>query len=314
VRIGEEQGKAWHKDLLQNRVRVEYLWGPNFDVYYDTKPEIAQQVLDGAEGALRVAYRTLEPTAMELPQGLKARMRLHVFVKQPAYARFAKYFDKKEKCSSVVKGWVRRAQRQHAFWWVQPTAVVSAYKFPNTTRTVVSNIVHNMSFNLLTLYNFNFRFPKPWLQEGFAYFLEMEAYGYSDTFNLHRAGTAAASASGEPVWIDSNKWKKTILRLVVEGQDPPLKRIVRMETEQLGYAELVKSWSVVSYLVGLGKADFQAFMRGTKDREKAHPMEESLKEVYGLSWRQLDQKWRAWVQTEYLSPEEKAAREKKTEE
>ena len=52
---------------------------------------------------------------------------------------------------------------------------------------------------------------------------------------------------------------------------------------------------------------FEAFLAADKDREKT--TEDALKEAYQLTWRTLDQKWRAWVQTEYLTPEEKAALE-----
>jgi hypothetical protein len=171
--------------------------------------------------------------------------------------------------------------------------VVGVYKFPNTPRTFISNAVHNAGLIILTRYRFNYRFPAQWMLDGFAYYLEMESIGYSETFSLSRQGTGAAAAGGKPVWADSDKWRGALKRLVGEGGDPPMKRISRMNQDQLGYVELVKSWSVMECLIRLDRDKFEAFIAADKDRGKT--TEDALKEVYGWDWRQLDLKWRAYV-------------------
>lgn len=300
IRIGEAEGKAWLEELQKGRTQVQYRWGPGVDLYTDTEEDVTAEVQKGVEAVFRGFRALLKPAPAEYPEGVDGRVRVHVFAKQPAYARFALWFDGQEKCEELIAGWARAAQRQHAFWWVQPLGVVGAYRFPNTTRTVTSNAAHNMAFILLTRYRFNYRFPAPWLLEGFAYHLEMEAYGYSDTFNLHRAGTVAAQGGGVTAWADSARWRTALKELVAQGQDPPLKRIALMSTEQLGYPELVKSWSVVEFLVRRDRVKFKAFLDAGKDRERTQ--EEALTEALGWTWRELDQAWRDYVTADFQLP------------
>ncbi len=297
VRVGEAEGKAWLEELRQGHVAVSYRWSPHVDLYGDTDEETTKTVLDGAEAAWRALYQVLAPGPDEMPEGVDGRIRIHVFTKQPGYARFVQVFDGKAKCSEVSPGWMRSAQRQHAFWWVQPIGVVGAYKFPNTTRTLRSNAVHNMGFLLLTQYHFDYRFPPAWLEEGFAYLLEMEAYGSSDTFNLHQQGTAAASGAGQTPWADTEQWRGLLKDLVSQGQDVSAKRLSVMPADQLGYPELAKSWSLLELLYRTDAKKLRAFLAATKDRSKS--VEDALKEAYGWTWHDLDEKWHAYVAADF---------------
>jgi hypothetical protein len=292
VRVGEKEAKAWRDELTASRVRTEFEWTPNLDVYYDVKAEHAKRVIKGAEDAFGVFFKTMQPDADDFASGVKGRVRMHLFNKLPAYARFAAFFDKKEKCSDLIKGWLPAVRRQHSFWWVDPIGVVGVYKFPNTPRTFISNAVHNLGLILITRYGFNYRFPRQWLLEGFAYYLEMEALGYSDTFSLSRGGTAA-SAAGRPAWADSDKWREALRALVAQGGDPPMKRLARMSSDQMHYIELVKSWSVVECLIRKDRKQFVQFVDADKDR--ANTMEDALRKVYGWGWRDLDRVWRRYV-------------------
>ncbi len=313
VKVGEKEGQAWGEAILAgSRVRLRYTWAPNFDLYTDMEPEAAAQIIDAAEGCLRVLRATLRPAPEEMPSGVEGRIRLHVFNKLPAYARFTKFYDQEVKCDEIVKGWGRSAAKQHAWWWVQPIGCVGAYKFPNTTRTVVSNAVHHAAMIQLTQYRFNYRFPAQWLLEGFAYYLEMEAMGYSDTFSVSRGGSAAAAESGKPAWLDSSKWQLALRGAVAEGRDPPMKRLARMSQDQLGYPELVKAWSVVDFMIRLDRAKFEAFIDATKDVENT--VDDALKATYGMSWTQLDGAWRAFVSANFMTPAEIAAAEAAAEE
>jgi len=293
VKVGEKEGKDWHEELTNSRIRTSYRWSPNVDAYYDVEADQAKRVVDGAEAAFTVFFRTLEPDEQAYPRGVQGRVRLHLFNKLPSYGKFADFFDKKEKCTELIRGWLPAVRRQHSFWWVDPVGVVGVYKFPNTPRTFISNAVHNMGLILLTRYRFNYQFPRQWLLEGFAYYLEMEALGYSDTFSLSRGGTAAATDAGRPVWADSDKWREALKGLVAGGNDPPLKRIVQMTSDQMHYIELVKSWSVVECLIRYDRKLFLRFLEADKDR--ANTEEDALRKVYGWGWRDVDNLWRKYV-------------------
>jgi hypothetical protein len=296
VRVGEAEGKAYADEASKAaRVTLAHLWTPHFDVCHELDAALGERIGQGLEKAYAEARRVLRPEGDDLPETLAERQRVVLFKKAPAYARFAEWLGQRLKIEAQQPGWARAIQRQPAFWWVQDEPTVSVYQFPNIDKTVVSNAVHNAALVLLTRYRMNFRFPSPWLREGFAYHLEMAALGYTLTFTLGRGGgTNQGGTDTAPPWADSEKWKQALAGAVAAGTDPPLKRLAAMQPEELGYAELVKSWSVVDYLVRLDAAKFKAFVDGAK-AARDEPEEEALTAAFGLGYRQLDEKWRAWV-------------------
>jgi hypothetical protein len=185
--------------------------------------------------------------------------------------------------------------------------VVSAYQFPNPDRTLVSNALHNVGLVLLTRYRFNYRFPSAWLSEGFAYHLELETLGYSESFTIGRSSVAGTGEAGggttegeRPAWSESGKWPAALQQLVTAGTDPPLRRLAEMTQDQMGYEELVKSWSVVTFLVQWDAARFKQFVDGSKKRDAVE--EEALQAAYGADFREVDRKWRAWVAAGFKGP------------
>jgi len=296
VRVGEAEGKAWGLLASQGaRVPLAPLWTPHFDVLHEVPAPLATQTAEGLEKAYAVLRRVLAPQDDELPETIAERMRIVLVLKAPAYARFAEWFGSRNKIEAQQPGWSKAVQRQPAFWWVDPEPAVGVYQFPNIDKTVISNAVHNAGLVLLTRYKMNFRFPSPWLREGFAYLLEMEALGYSLTFTLGRGGgTNQGGGDTAPPWAESAKWKEALKAAVAAGTDPPLKRMGTLQMEALGYPELVKAWSVVDYLLRWDKARFKAFVDAAKVGRDA-PEEDALVLATGLSYRQLDERWRAWV-------------------
>jgi hypothetical protein len=237
----------------------------------------------------------LKPTADEYPETLEERVRLALLNKLPGYVRFSKWFAKTYNVEAMSPGWGRAVQRQHGWWHVQDHRWTGNYQFPNIDKTFVSNVVHNTGLILLTRYKANYAFPSVWLMEGFAYYLEMEAIGYSLSFTLGRGGGSGGAGEGEtgPVWADSAKWRGALTKLVNGGQDPPLRRIARMTLDQFRYVELIKSWSVVECLIRWDAKKFKKFIDLSKDRSKTE--EEALTEAFGVDYRKLDKKWRAYV-------------------
>ena len=303
MRVGQKEGAAYAADA-GNAAHVTLVpyWGPHFDVLAEVDAAVAQQSLDGLEKAFGVLRRELNPEGEDFPEILEKRVRVTLFKKAPAYARFAEWFGAKNKIDAQQPGWSRSVQRQPAFWWVEPDPMVSVYQFPNVDKTVISNAVHNAGLVLLTLYKMNFRFPSPWLREGFAYHLEMESLGYSLSFTLGRGGgTNQGGGDTAPPWAESAKWKTALKAAVAGGTDPPLKRLSTMTPEQMGYPELVKSWSVVDYLARWDPAKWKAFVDTLKANRDA-PEEDALTSATGMNFRQLDEKWRAWVTAGFGKP------------
>lgn len=300
VRLGEDEGKAWAARVTKDtRLGLRYVWAPHFDVLTELNEALTKRVIDAAEASYHEARRVLKMTEEEYPMTVRERIQLVLFKKAPGYVRFAKWFDKDTGCEDLSPGWVRAIQRQPSFYWVHPAKTVSAYVFPNTDKTFTSTVNHNVGLILLTRYNFNVRFPSNWLQEGFAYYLEMKTAKYTDSFALGSGASAPGGGAEAPAWTDSDKWKAELTKLVAEGRDPPLKRIARMGFDGFGYVELVKAWSVIDFLIQWDEKRFKKFIDATKviDSEGIEADEEaSLKEAYGAGYRKIDRKWREYVQ------------------
>lgn len=296
IKVGYEEGKAFAaRAARESRVNLRYHWSPHFDALSEVNPAVTKRILEASEKAFAVMRSTLKPTQDEYPETVEERIKLVLNVKVPGYVRFAKWLDQAFKVDELVPGWARAVQRQHSWWWVQDHRLVGCYQFPNTDKTFVSNVVHSAGLVLLTRYKANYTDPSVWLREGFSYYLEMEAHGYSQSFTLGRGGGTGAAAAGTKgaVWIDSEKWRGELAKLVAAGQDPPLRRIARMSMDQFRYVELVKSWSVVEFLVRWDRDKFKQFVDVSKDRSQNE--EEGLQQAYKTGYRGVDQKWREYV-------------------
>lgn len=303
TRVGAKEATGYAADA-GNAARVTLVphWGPHFDVLAEVDEAVAKQALEGLEASYGVLRRALAPADGDLPETLENRVRVALFRKAPAYARFCEWFGARNRIDAQQPGWSKSVQRQPAFWWVQTEPAVAVYQFPNTDKTLISNAVHNAALVLLTKYRMNYRFPPAWLREGFAYVLEMESIGYSLSFTLGRGGgTSQGGTDTAPPWADSAKWKQALKAAVAAGQDPPLKRMASLEPEQMGYPELVKAWSVVDYLIRRDRTRFKAFVDQAKHARDA-PEEDALQAVLGMNYRQVDEAWRAWVAKGFGTP------------
>lgn len=303
-KIGEREGQAFVKKSVEStRVDFQYEWTPHFDVVYEVNPELAKRIGDSAEKAhavMREVFRTTEKT---YPHTEQERVKLVLCNKAPAYTRFSQFFGELIKAEEIVPGWARAIQRQHGYWWVQDVPLTAGYQFPNTDKTFVSNVIHNGAMVLLTRYRWADSRPGQWLmahhwlREGFAYYLEMEALGYTHSFTLGRGGSGESPGAKGPIWVESDQWRAGLKNLVGEGADPPIKRIAKMTGDMFGYVELVKTWSVVECLIRWDPLRFERFVALTKEGEKEE--EQCLQEAYGVGWTQLDQKWRDYVGNDF---------------
>jgi hypothetical protein len=297
IKVGEKEAKAraaaWTK---ATSVTIQSLWAPHVDLFHELEPEQAKTVLEAAEKTV-VAFRKL---VQPEPGDRIADLRLPVvcFVKAPAYARFAQVFSDENRITFIPgqENFPEQAKRQPGFWNVQPP-LSGHYLFPNTVQRLASGVSHNVTPILLTLWK-RPQFPSVWLREGLAYVLEMQAIGRSETYTVGKGG---GMGGGDPAsWVDSAKWKETLGAAVRAGQDAPIPRLSKMGMDQMSYPELVKSWSVVDYLVQSDPAKFRAFLVASKKRD--HPEEEAFREAYGHDFRALETKWRAFVDAGFKVP------------
>ena len=296
IKVGYKEGEALCAEAIrEGRVKVAYHWSPHFDALAEVKPELAKHVLDACEKGYGVLRRTLHPTPEDYPETKEERILLALLLKMPGYVRFSRWFAKRFDADSLTPGWANAVQRMKGWWWIQDVRAVCVYQFPNTDKTLISNALHDAALVMLTRYKANFAAPSVWLRQGWAYYVELQAIGYSESFTLGRGGGTGAAANGEqgPVWLDASKWKGALQGLVNQGQDPPMRRIARMTLDQFRYVELVKSWSIIDFLMAWDPVKFKRFIDLSKDRSKDE--EVALKEAFGVDFRHLDEKWRAYV-------------------
>jgi hypothetical protein len=299
IRVGEKEGLARAKAVAAaTGSELSYLWGPHLDLAHEIKPEEAQAVLDAGEKAFRAALRLLKPGPADGLNDL--RVQAFVFQRSPAYGRFVDFFAKEQDIASMpgLESWNRSTSKQKSFWWTDPVAVTGHYLFPNPAAVLSSNVLHNLGSILLNRYRFNYRFSSQWLMEGFAYVLELDATGTTMSFTLGKSG--GAGGIDPAVWNDAKQWKTALGTLVASGQDLPLPRLAVASFGQFGYTDLVKSWSVVDFLVRLDAAKFKAFVDGSKLRDRTE--EQALRDAYGFDYRGADSKWRAFVQAGFQLP------------
>ena len=303
IKLGFAEGKELTERIIrEGRLKMAYHWGPHFDAHAELGPQLAKRIVDSSEKAFAVMRKTLRPTQEDYPETIDERIHLFLLKKMPGYVRLSTWFDKTFDVESLTPGWKTAIQRQNTWWHVQDIRAATVYQFPNTDKTVVSNAVHAAGLLMITRYKANYEFPSVWLREGFAYYLEMEALGYTQTFSLGQGGGTGAAGAGMkgPVWADSAKWREALKQVVNEGNDPPLRRLAKLTVDQTNYVRLVKSWSVVEFLIRWDAAKFKRFIDLSKDRSRTE--EEALKEAYGASYQKVDARWRQYVQAGFQVP------------
>jgi hypothetical protein len=299
VRLGEEKGKA-RVAKLSKAVEGEfaYLWGPHVDLYHELKPEEGQMILAGVEKAWEEFAAILKPGEGD---GLGERVEVVCAHKAPTMARYTQFFSEENGINKMrgQEHWAQSTRGQRVAWWPDPP-MVCGYLFPNTPKALTSNITHHVVITWLTRYRFNYRFSNKWLQEGFAYAIELRTLGESQTFTVDVQG---ALGGIDPVLLqDSSKWQASLKTLVAGSQDTPAPRLTA-KGAQFSMPDLLKVWSLVDCLLKIDPVKFKAFIDTTKKREfRDEPDEKSLHEAFGFDFRALETRWRAWVGAGFGTP------------
>jgi hypothetical protein len=289
--VGEAEGKARAAVLSAALgTPLAALWGPHVDVFHDLAEADARTVLDAAERAHAAVVSLLAPGEGEPLRD--QRVQVLLFDKATPYARFAEHFAKEQGIHAMAgfEHWAKTSSRQKSFWWTDPVAVTAHTLFPNPVKVLASGVVHNVALVLLNRHRFAFRWNSTWLQEGFAYHVEMATLGWSDSYTVGRGGDDV----GDPApWQDAKSWRTALRGALDAGKTLPVPRLAEATLDGLGLVELVKAWSVVDLLVALDRTKFKTFVDGTKARGKSE--EDALREAYGLDYDGLEARWKTYV-------------------
>jgi hypothetical protein len=301
IRVGDAEAKARGAALSKEMgLTLKVEWAPHVDLFHELEPADAAEMLSAAEKTARAFDRLMKPGPEDRLDGV--RVALHVFQKAPTYARFCEAFAKEAQVAEIgpaFAGWAKQAGRVPGFLWPKPGPTIGVHVFPFRPEDVASRVAHMTAQGLLGRYRHDYRrMASPWLSEGFAYVLELEARGTTSTYTSGRAGIAGGGDPGP--WMDVKRWKDALKVAVAASQDTPAPRLFTATEDQIQLPDLVKSWSLVDHLIRLDRAKWKLFVDRSKERETTD--EDALRAAYGIDARALESRWRAWVEKGFVGP------------
>ena len=185
-------------------------------------------------------------------------------------------------------------RKQKGFFLIDPDCWIVGYVFPFPKAQMRHTIVHKLSHVLLLRCKpfKGISWPNWWLVEGLGEMQEIAALGSCQVFCIttgYGESTGDAKAIGE-------SWKAEVKKIAGAGGDRKLSEIAVLGLNDLTPWDLVKSWSVVHYLVNLDPEKFAALVRRLKERV---PASDAMKEIYGATLDEIDGRWREFVRKTY---------------
>jgi tetratricopeptide (TPR) repeat protein len=133
-----------------------------------------------------------------------------------------------------------------------------------------------------------------WLHEGMAYYFTRLMKDSAATYCVDLAGTTPGSRGKN--YQDPTNWPIVCKVWVREGKDPDINAILKCDNlAELDGGETVKAWSLVDFLLVEHREKFIELCKGLKNSN----VEKALKEAFGWSIADLDQRWKTYVKACY---------------
>ncbi|MCK6479512.1 MAG: hypothetical protein HUU06_05585 [Planctomycetaceae bacterium] len=188
---------------------------------------------------------------------------------------------------------VELMKTQKGFYLVDPDCWIVGYQFPFPKEQTRHTVVHKLSHVMLLRWHFKgASWPNWWIVEGLGEVQEINAFGSCQVFCI-TTGYGEPAADGK--WIGES-WKAEAKRLVASSGDLRFRDLVTRSLNDLSPHDLVKSWSLVHYLLSLDREKFAKLVLLLKDRM---PASEAVPQVYGASLDDIDARWRDFVRKTY---------------
>lgn len=165
-----------------------------------------------------------------------------------------------------------------------------------------SNLIFNLTINMIDGYKHYSYEPPIWLREGLGHWFERD--------NDPRFNTFDSSEGGQADMFNKVDWEPEVAKLVAKGDAPTMAQLVNLRN----FAEMNKehhlaTWSIVDFLVrahptflpalldrvkGLVNAEFRDDGTTLPDVQR-----EAFRELLGWTYGQLDGAWHEFVLTHY---------------
>lgn len=137
---------------------------------------------------------------------------------------------------------------------------------------------------------------RSWMREGFAMFTSINEYG---TNRLYCSTNTKYANNVEIADKNSDSAYQLVCFDIIEGaleKTYPWSEMVQRDLNQLDFADLAKSWSVVDFLMREHLDEFKKYI-SLLSRYKNE--EDALKEAFGWTGAELDEHWEAFVESSY---------------
>ena len=199
---------------------------------------------------------------------------------------------KKNTRTEIVDLW----RRMKGFSYIDTDCWIVGYQFPYPKEQTRHTIVHKLSHVLLQRWhNKGSAWTQWWMLEGFGVVQEVNAFGSCQVYCI-TAGYGEHPGADKPI---GDSWKADAKRMAAAGGDRPLKDLVVKGLNELEPYDLVKSWSLVHYLLALDREKFARLVVELKGKGKGQPASEAFPLVYGAPLEAIDDRWREFVKRTY---------------
>lgn len=230
------------------------------------------------------------PARLDGHYGSKGRSELYVFPKAEPYREFGRHFF--------------GAAGQHAsYWWHGQTEVIigAFHGGGMDSGQLLARFDHMVAHDLVYQYRAFYHYLPAWVPNGIAHHFAQRNKKVKNTYILlgmpskpHRAGWEWDKDGSKTNW-----WREA-KALVRAGEARSITKLgLQTHYQELHPRYHVQAWSMINYMIGMGKGRFRTFM----DEIKNKPEDESLLEVqqraflrgYGVNMVQFEKHWKQWV-------------------
>jgi hypothetical protein len=198
---------------------------------------------------------------------------------------------------------IKNTQRWHFFQEGLMTVSIHAQQGnlrqdPALHGHVAFNLAHNL-YDALNHYSYD---TPIWLHEGLAHFMEREIDPRNNSFDSGEGAVADMTSKAN--------WRPEVLKLIASGEAPRMAELMAVKSySELKLVHHFVTWSIFDFLQRVRPTETAKFMWALKQNYNAQgiPTGDNLhewhrtkfKEIFGWSYQEFDDQWRAWALSFY---------------
>ncbi|MAG56962.1 MAG: hypothetical protein CMJ83_11765 [Planctomycetes bacterium] len=199
-------------------------------------------------------------------------------------------------CRQFFKGFGKWS----SWWYVKPSNQVATLIHAGKLKDDIlhARLDHMLAHQHLFEYRGHYYHLPVWIPEGIGHYFERRHEQKFDTFCL--LGQPRQKDRSDWEW-KARKWKREVRSLVSKNEELPVTKLALSSTsnQDLIPRYHVQAWSMINYMIGMGRGRFRTFIDGLKTKaEDDHVLEahnNAFRRTFGVSAGQFQARWRGWV-------------------